>query len=267
MENQSERSRKELQPTGKRSRKAKKKDELTQAIRKSAKESLKIKGHHYTVETIQLSVQQVIESENSYRGVATTMKLLSQSFLSQTPHYSSIKKWVGRIGLTELKREKEKRKDWIFIVDLTLELGREKAIVIYGISEQVWREKVLEEGRGLKHTDGEILEIKITEIATGEWIKKTLEDLTIKTGIPRQILGDHGSNLKKGIELYRKNHPEVIYTYDVTHGMANLLKKELVSSEIYQKFLSDCRQCRQELQQTELAFLAPPSQRSLRSLF
>lgn len=109
----------------------------------------------------------MIESENSYRGVATTMKLLSQSFSSQAPHYSSIKKWVGRIGLTELKREKEKREDWIFIVDLTLELGREKAIVIYGISEQVWREKILEEGRGLKHTDGEILEIKLTETATG----------------------------------------------------------------------------------------------------
>lgn len=209
----------------------------------------------------------MIESENSYRGVATTMKLLSQSFSSQSPHYSSIRKWVGRMGLAELKREKEKREDWIFIIDLTLELGREKAIVIYGISEQLWQEKIWQEERGLKHTDGEILEIKLTETATGEWIKETLEDLTLKTGVPRQILGDHGSNLKKGIELYRENDPEVIYTYDVTHGMANLLKKELVSSSVYQKFLLDCRQCRQELQQTEFAFLAPPSQRSLRSLF
>jgi hypothetical protein len=80
-------------------------------------------------------------------------------------------------------------------------------------------------------------------------------------GIPQQILADYGSNLKKGIQLYQKNHPDVIYTYDVTHGMSNLLKQELNLDKTYQQFLSDCHKCRLELQQTELAFLSPPSQR------
>jgi len=44
--------------------------------------------------------------------------------------------------------------------------------------------------------------------------------------------------------------------------MANLLKKELVSCQDFQDFLADCHRCKQQLQQTELAFLAPPSQRS-----
>ncbi len=44
--------------------------------------------------------------------------------------------------------------------------------------------------------------------------------------------------------------------------MANLLKKELVSSESYQNFIADCHRCKQQLQQTELGFLMPPSQRS-----
>ena len=221
-----------------------------------------VQRHHYTVQTIQVSVQQVIEAGNSYRGVATTMKIFSQSFKIESPHYSTIRQWLGRIGLYELNREKEKLQDWIYIVDLTLELGREKALVVYGISEKLWQAQVLKEGRALTHTDGEILGIEVTESATGEWIQEVLEKLSTKVGIPRQIVADNGSNLKKGIKLYQKNHQQVIYTYDVTHGMANLLKKELVSCQDFQDFLADCHRCKQQLQQTELAFLAPPSQRS-----
>ena len=250
------------QSSRKGSGKAKKKDQSTAQIQPANDDFIKARGHHYKVQTIQLSVQQVIEAGNSYRGVATTMKLLSQSFLTESPHFSSIRKWLGRIGLFELQREKERREDWIFIADLTLELGQKKAIVIYGISEELWQEKVLKEQRGLRHTDGEILEIEVTESATGERIEKTLEQLTQKVGIPRQIVADHGSNLKKGIELYQEKYPEVIYTYDVSHGMSNLLKKELESAQEYQNFRADCHQCRQQLQQTELDFLIPPSQRS-----
>ena len=226
--------------------------------------SEQVSKHHYTVQSIQVSVQQVIEAGNSYRGVATTMKIFSEGFSTESPHYSRIRRWLERIGLYELNREKEKREDWIYIIDLTLELVREKALVIYGLSEEeeLWQKIVLEERRCLKHTDGEILAIEITESATGEWIQETLEKLTQTVGIPRQIIADNGSNLKKGIKLYQETNPEVIYTYDVTHGMANLLKKELLPDENFQCFLSDCHRCRQQLKPTELAFVAPTSQRS-----
>ena len=224
--------------------------------------SAQIPGHHYKVQTIQVCIQQVLEAGNSYRGVAKTMAIFSQNFNLESPHYSTIRKWLGRIGLYELNREKEKRQDWIYVVDLTLELGQEKALVIYGISEKSWQSQVLKEGRALKHTDGEILRLEVTKSATGEWIKEILSELTTQVGIPRQIVADNGSNLKKGIKLYQENHQQVIYTYDVTHGMANLLKQELVPSQNFQDFLTDCHRCKQQLQQTELAFLAPPSQRS-----
>lgn len=207
-------------------------------------------------------MEQVVESSNSYRGVGTTMKILSRIYFTESPHYSSIRNWVGRIGLYELSRQKQKRDDWIFIIDLTLELWQEKAMVIYGISEKLWTEKILAEKRGLKHTDGEILGIEVTTSATGEWIKNILENLSKTVGSPRQIVTDKGSNLQKGIQLYQQNNQEVISTYDVTHAMANLLKKELVFSESYQNFLTDCHQCKQQLKQTELGFLIPPSQRS-----
>jgi hypothetical protein len=190
------------------------------------------------------------------------MKIFSQTFKLESPHYSSIRRWLKRIGLSELNRGKEKREDWIYVVDSTLELGQKRALVVYGISEEIWQSHILKEGRALKHTDGEILAIEVTESATSEWIREILEKLTINLGITRQIVADNGSNLKKGIKLYQENYQEVIYTYDVTCAMANLLKKELVSSANFQDFLADCSRGKQQLQQTELAFLAPPSQRS-----
>jgi NAD-dependent SIR2 family protein deacetylase len=237
-------------------------DSENQSSRITLKNSDKIPQHHYRVTTIQITIQQIIEAGNSYRGVARTMKILSQSISVETPHYSSIRSWLARLGLYELKRTKEKREDWLYIVDLTTELGQKQALVVYGISRQTWTEKILSEGRALKQTDGEILALEITESATGEWIQNVLETISLETGIPLQIIADQGSNLKKGIQLYQQSHPQVINTYDVTHGMANLLKQELLADEAFQKFLSDCHQCRQQLQQTELAFAAPPAQRT-----
>ncbi len=218
--------------------------------------------HHYTVKTIQISIQQVINGGNSYRSVEMTMRLLSENFEVASPHFSSIRKWVARVGLYELSRKKEKRDDWIFLVDLTLELGQEKAMIIYGVSLEKYQSVIVQEKRALKHTDGEILTLEVTSKATGEFIQEKLEILTKQVGIPQQIVSDHGSNLKKGIRLYQKKYKSVIYTYDVTHAMSNLLKQQLNQDESYQNFLDDCHKCRLKLQQTELAFLAPPSQRS-----
>ena len=60
----------------------------------------------------------------------------------------------------------------------------------------------------------------------GELVEQKLSEVSERVGRPVQIVADHGSDLKKGIKLYQQKHPEVIYTYDVTHGMALLLKHE-----------------------------------------
>ena len=62
------------------------------------------------------------------------------------------------------------------------------------------------------------------------------------------------------INQHSSKHPCVIYTYDVTHAMALLLKHELATSEKYQSFIQKCNQCRHQLQLTELSFISPPSQ-------
>jgi len=122
-----------------------------------SKEKLVAKEHHYSVETIQISVQQVIECGNSYRGAEKTFDLYKELLSQETPSFSSIRKWLGRIGFFELTREKETTDDWIFIVDLTVELGTEKGLVVLGVSQQKLEEEILPLRRGLQHQDVQIL--------------------------------------------------------------------------------------------------------------
>jgi hypothetical protein len=187
--------------------------------------------------------------------------LLNEDRSGKTPSCTGIRKWLGRIGVYELSREKEQRNDWIFIVDFTIELGKQKALVVLGVSQEHFLE-VVNENRGLSHCDVEVLGLEIMNSTKGELIEQQLDKISKKVGIPIQIVADNGSDLARGIKLYQLHHPESIYTHDVTHAMALLLKNQLDSDDRYQSFVKECNICRQKLQQTELLFLAPPTQRS-----
>jgi hypothetical protein len=245
----------------------KREEDFKEAIKEAKKGEplveIKAKGHHYSVKVIKISIKQIIKSNNSLRGVQKNWEIWQEEEGVQVnPSFSIIRQWLGRIGLFELKREKEKREDWIFITDLTLELGKEKCLVILGVSQEHYLAEVVSKSRALNHQDVEVLGIEIMTSTKGELIQEKLEEVSKRVGTPRQIVSDHGSDLHKGIKLYQENKQEVIHTYDLTHQIALLLKQELEADKQYIKFCQRCHQCRQEIQQTELLFISPPSQRS-----
>ncbi|WP_324971041.1 hypothetical protein [Nostoc sp.] len=56
-------------------------------------------GHHYRIPTIQKAVQQTIDSGSSIPGVEKNLKLeVSEEKLS-TLSFSSVRNWLGKIGL------------------------------------------------------------------------------------------------------------------------------------------------------------------------
>jgi hypothetical protein len=89
-----------------------------------------------------------------------------------------------------------------------------------------------------------------------------LEDAVSKTGVPRAILDDHGADLHGGVKLFINRHPGTIEIYDLKHKAACLLKARLEKDERWKRFASLAGQTKSAIQQTELVFVAPPSQRS-----
>jgi hypothetical protein len=98
--------------------------------------------------------------------------------------------------------------------------------------------------------------------SNGKIVCHQLEEAIEKTGIPREIIGDHGSDLEKGIKDFCLQHQETCYIYDIKHKTAAVLKHELQNDEKWLKFIELATKTKVSVQQTTLAFLSPPNQRS-----
>ncbi len=208
-------------------------------------------------------------SGNSLRGVEKNWAIekrenqeKSSKIEEKIPSYSVIRQWIAKVGLYELQRPKEKRDDWIWIVDFTLELGTEKCLVILGVSVEFIQEKIKKSNGCLSPKDVEVLAIEIMKSTQGEKVESVFEKIGEKVGVPQQIISDKGSDLYKGIKLYKEKNQAIIHSHDITHQMALLLKKELEKEGKYELFTKKCHQTRQQIQPTELGFLMPPQQRS-----
>ena len=126
------------------------------------------------------------------------------------------------------------------IIDMTIELGTAKCLVIVGIpqahlpSAKAGRDRLQDIDNNsfvLQHQRVKILSIEVLTTVTGEGINNKLEALSKKVGIPRQMIADQGSDIKKGIELFQQKHKDTIYTHDITHQMALFLKPHLKDNE------------------------------------
>jgi len=195
------------------------------------------------------------------RGVQTALEFfapLIPDYLKTPTRYSG-RIWLFKLGYYNLMKPKEKAKDWIWLVDHLVQAGSLKCLVVLGI-----RGKNLPKDRPLRKTDMEILSIMPVEISNGGIVCNQLINITEITGVPRAIVADHGSDIKSGIEQFcNLTGPSgTIYLYDIKHCIANLLKKFLANDKIWNSFIELAATTKKYLQQTNLAGLMPPNQRS-----
>jgi hypothetical protein len=223
--------------------------------------SIRPTGHHYPVSTIQISIQTQVEGLVSLRGTETVFELFSpllSSDLQEAPDHSTVQRWTQRLGLFLLNQPVPRRDDWVFVPDHFLERGTTKCLVILGIPHA----QLARCSYSPSHRSMQLLALEVVEHSTGEKVRKSLEQLSRRAGEPMQIVSDHGSDLRKGIEQFREAHPMTIHTYDISHRLARLLKAEVETDPWWKDFHQRCNQLRTRLQQTEWDFLMPPAKRT-----
>lgn len=175
-----------------------------------------------------------------------------------SPSWYSGRLWLLRVGYYKLTRQKEIADDWIWIVDHTVQIGNDKCFVILGIRLS----SLPPRGNCVSHEDVESICLDPVNQSNGKIVCQQLEEAIKKTGIPREIIGDHGSDLEKGIKDFCLQYQEICYIYDIKHKTAAVLKHELENDEKWLKFIELATKTKLSVQQTILAFLAPPNQRS-----
>lgn len=200
----------------------------------------------------------VLSASTSLRGAGRSMKIaaLFFGFASSSVSWYAGRLWLLRLGYYKLTREKEQAKDWVWIIDHSVQLGDEKCLVILGI-----RLCSLPD-RCLNHEDVEPIALLPVKHSNGDVVYQQLEDTINKTGVPREIIADHGSDIKSGIEMFCRAHQETSYIYDIKHKIAAVLKKELKDDQAWNEFVKYAAEIKKQVQQTALAVLAVPNQRT-----
>jgi hypothetical protein len=216
--------------------------------------------HHYSVGLVNLFVSMVLSAAASLRCAGQVMQIVLSTFqLPWTaPSWSAGRLWLLRLGYYKLTRSKEQANDWVWIVDYTLQLGCEKCLVILGVRLSA----LPSPDRCLGHADVEPLTLCPLQHSNGAIVYQRLEETAVKTGIPREIISDAGTDVHSGIERFCQVHSETCAIYDIKHKTAAVLKRELEQDAVWQEFTQLAAQTKHHVQQTPLAALAPPNQKA-----
>lgn len=167
------------------------------------------------------------------------------------PTYTTVISWVQKVGYYELTKPKEKADDWVIILDHSIDIGRDKILVIYGI-----REINIDFTRPLIYQHlVPLLEIS-REKWNGEMIRDHLIELENELGNIIYAVADYGPDIKKGLRLAGIKH-----VHDITHAIALILEKIYKNDEIFQEFREELTKMIKEMLQTELVYIIPPKQR------
>jgi hypothetical protein len=216
--------------------------------------------HHYSASQIFFWISLVLSAAIGLRGASRAMAITMEQLLKlniKLPSWYSGRLWLMRLGYYKLNRPKTRAEDWVWIIDHSVQIGSEKCLVILGIQLSN-----LPVDRALKYEDVEPIEVIPVTKSNGDIVYEQLKSAIEKTGIPREIIADKGSDIKSGIDRFCQEHTACCYIYDIKHGLANMLKKELKDDLFWQNFIALCTETKQRLQQTDLAALAPPNQKS-----
>jgi hypothetical protein len=192
--------------------------------------------------------------------VARVLKVIFGGVAEKTPHRTTVRNWIIRNGSHNLEQPIEKSDDMVAIGDITISLGKLKCLAILGT-----RLGKLEQ-RGdytLNHRDVEIPGLHITEKATGDFVQQSFEETHNRIGVDfLGIVIDEGPEMKKGCRQFQEKHINSVVIHDIKHKMSLVMEHALKKNFVWIEFNKKILETRRLIQQTELAAMVPPTQRS-----
>ena len=207
-----------------------------------------------------MSLKLVLQAGTSLRGAAATLAVFVDHGWADfaIPAYSTIRSWLLRVGYHALTRPLDKSQPWLWLVDHTVQIGAVKLLVILGcpMSSVPFGE------RALQLADLQLVALVPMEHSTGATVEIELETAAHRTGVPRLIVSDQGSDLTKGIADYCEYRPGVAHVPDIAHYGANLLEQAWAEQPRWQQFVRQLQDTSSKLRQTPSAYLLAPKLRA-----
>lgn len=170
------------------------------------------------------------------------------------PAYTTIGYWAKELGLSVYKEAcvlfKDKR--YALIVDESMMIGSEKLLLTLAVDAD-------HKGHAITEKDIVVVDISVARSWNGESIKDVLEKVAKKIGhAPEYVISDNGSTMRKAVrESGFKHH------LDISHSLGMFLERVYKKDLDFQKFSDEVQMARLKYNMQDVAFVQPPSQRSI----
>ena len=218
------------------------------------------RGGQHSLSIISLSLKLVLNAGSSLRGAAAALtQFVEHGFASlEVPCFSTIRSWLLRVGYYALTRPLEKSVPWVWLADHTIQIGVQKILVILGcpLSQVPFGQ------RALQLSDLQLVALVPMEKSNAALVEAELEQAVQRTGRPRLIVSDQGSDLRKGIADFQGWYPRTAYVPDVAHYGATLLEHAWDDQPRWQQFIKELHSNSAKLRQTKSAYLLAPRMRA-----
>jgi hypothetical protein len=205
-------------------------------------------------------LKSVLNGNTSLRAAGRLFSLIRETMhvpLGE-PDWTTGRWWLLRVGLAILLEPKERAEDWILLIDHSAQVGQEKCLLILGVRAA----NLPAAGTCLRYQDLKPVRLRVLKDPDKQAVCEELEAVSKQTGVPRAIVNDFGADIHGGVKLFQEQHPDTVEIYDITHRCACLLKHRLEKDKRWSAFTRQVGQTKTAVQQTELACLAPPHQRT-----
>jgi len=213
-------------------------------------------GHGYSI-AVRCLVLRLVLAGVSLRCVPRALSVIAGvlGWTLPIPHWTTGRMWLLRYGHAALTQSVENADDWVWIIDHSVQIGKEKCLVILGMRLC----HLPPQGQALESRHMRMISLVPRKSWTRAEVAAELQAAAGRTCVPRAIVDDHGVDIHGGVELFRACHDNVAEFYDAKHKAACLLKRRLEKNPRWQEFFKHTGQTRCAIQQTELGFLVPPA--------
>ena len=191
------------------------------------------------------------------RQVVEIFNILNEfmgGMFGKVPAYTSIGYWTQELGLSVYKESctlfKDKR--YALIIDESMMIGSEKLLLTLAVPAD-------NEGHVMAEKDIVIVDISIAKSWNGTTIKDVFKKVAEKIGHdPEYVISDNGSTIGKAVRDAGYRHH-----LDISHSLGMFLERVYKNEPDFQELSKKVSDARLKYNMQEVAFIQPPSQRSI----
>jgi hypothetical protein len=201
----------------------------------------------------------------SFRAVSRVLHMLAHWLgIGKAPCPQTVINWVMRLSMVRMQSVKLLQgaarhlipftNGLIWMMDTSITLGTGKLLSVLALDAHHY--PLAGGAPGFQHV--RCIAVSVSSSWTGECLADLLERVISVVGRPAAYLKDGGSELKRATDVLRERGLGSPVIDDISHAVANMLKRRYETHPQFAPFLSACSRVSSRLKHTVLACLTPP---------